>query len=858
MGFLDGLIGDLMGGPRKVEKAPASAAPPMLAHWLPYRSFDPRTGLYYNSASRGFILEVSPLIGADERTAEIVGQFLSEGIPEGACIQILHWMSPRVSSALSSWFVPRAGVGGVHELMARHRCDHLQDGVWDSLSADGPFHLRWHRVFASLAVPEGARVSDEELVALRDSMIAMLKSIELTAVAVDPVGLLALIDDLTSPTTASGEDPTDYNPFDPIADQAVRRDLEVRVEPDRLLLRTERFRATGAVNDAVPEIGEIYPDQFDVRSYAIRQLPPRWAPWDTVRLIGDLYSDKLRMPCPVATVMCIQYPDEQKASTKAGWKFMRTTQLADTRSARMLPTLKDQSREWEYVQEQLRQGQKLVRVFYGVMAISPLGQGDANKRKLKAVYKAAGWELQDERYMQLPGLLACMPMTFGNGLERDFDKLKRMRTMLTTTVANIAPMQGEYLGGTVPHMLLVGRRGQPFFWSPFENGAGNHNVAVIGKSGSGKSVALQEMTAALVGAGARVIVIDDGRSFEHSAKLQGGDFVEFTMSSGFCLNPFSMVDAGLAAEDEDYRLDCLAMLKSLIGQMARHMDRLDDTERGLIDGAVNAEWSRRGTAGSIDGVIAALKETGHERAIELAIAMQPFASGGTYGAFFKGQATIRIDAALTVFELSDLAAREELRSVVLTAIMFLSSQAMRADRATRKALLLDEAWQLLKGGSMADFVETYARTCRKYGASLITATQSLNDYYAAEGSKAALENSDWFVVLQQKAETIADFTRLNRFDMGPGTEALMRSLKRSGTEYSDMLIKGPECLAIGRLVLDPYSATVFSSSPQVFAGIEQLVDQGLPLETAIERVAFPSSPEKWSDADAALLREAAE
>ncbi|WP_163468428.1 helicase HerA domain-containing protein, partial [Klebsiella michiganensis] len=73
----------------------------------------------------------------------------------------------------------------------------------------------------------------------------------------------------------------------------------------------------------------------------------------------------------------------------------------------------------------------------------------------------------------------------------------------------------------------IGRRGQPFFWSPFENAAGNHNVAVFGKSGSGKSVALQELCGSLCGAGARVVVIDDGRSFEHSAKLQGGAFVEF-------------------------------------------------------------------------------------------------------------------------------------------------------------------------------------------------------------------------------------------------------------------------------------------------------------------------------------------
>src|SRR3546814_3643007 len=79
-----------------------------------------------------------------------------------------------------------------------------------------------------------------------------------------------------------------------------------------------------------------------------------------------------------------------------------------------------------------------------------------------------------------------MPLTMANGLARDFERLKRFRTMLTTTVANIAPLQGEYNGGPIPHMLLLGRRGQPFFWSPFENTAGNHNVAVFGKSGSGK------------------------------------------------------------------------------------------------------------------------------------------------------------------------------------------------------------------------------------------------------------------------------------------------------------------------------------------------------------------------------------
>ena len=149
---------------------------------------------------------------------------------------------------------------------------------------------------------------------------------------------------------------------------------------------------------------------------------------------------------------------------------------------------------------------------------------------VKSVYKGAGWDLIDERYLQVMGLLAAMPLSFPNGLSADLRRMKRFKTMLTTTAASIAPLQSEHMGGLIPHVLLIGRRGQPFFWSPFQNAAGNHNVAVFGKSGSGKSVFLQDVCAAMSVAGAKVIVIDDGRSFEHMAKAVGGAVVEFKLS----------------------------------------------------------------------------------------------------------------------------------------------------------------------------------------------------------------------------------------------------------------------------------------------------------------------------------------
>src|SRR3546814_2057150 len=131
---------------------------------------------------------------------------------------------------------------------------------------------------------------------------------------------------------------------------------------------------------------------------------------------------------------------------------------------------------------------------------------------------------------------------------------------------------------------------------------------------------------------------------------------------------------------------------------------------------------------------------------------------------------------------------------------------------------------------MGDFCETYARTARKYGGARATATQSLNDYDKADGPRAALRNSDVMRILQQKAETISDFRQSARLDMDDRTETLIRSLKRSGAEYSEIFIKGPETEAIGRLVLDPLSATIFSSDPGTYAAIQALEAKGMRSE----------------------------
>src|SRR3546814_9389222 len=133
----------------------------MLADLLPYRSHDPKTGIFYNSASRGFVVEASPLIGANERTGEILTQFLSEAIPTPGCLQFHQWMSPRIGERLSRWYLPRYAARGGYERMAKHRVDFLTAGVWQSLSSDAPFSLRNHRVAIPYSTPESSSLTSE-------------------------------------------------------------------------------------------------------------------------------------------------------------------------------------------------------------------------------------------------------------------------------------------------------------------------------------------------------------------------------------------------------------------------------------------------------------------------------------------------------------------------------------------------------------------------------------------------------------------------------------------------------------------------------------------------------------------------
>ena len=826
---------DLFEGPAGLEPWTPPEMPAALAELLPWRAFDERSELYVNAGSIGFAIEIPPFAGIDEETLGALAGTLADAAPERCTVQAIHWASPRFGAALDGWAGPRADAGPVQADMAERRARMLGHAGWRALHPGGPpFTLADYRAFlcASLAGPPGP-APETSLAAFRRALEGTLASAGATAKRLGPDALLSLAAELAAPAIAPDAEAGTPGPLHrPHRRWAPREPLHLQcAAPGRAL--------------TVAPTGLAFHDGGG-RDVAVRVLtalafPEAWPGWRGNALIGDFHRDFLQPGCPVLTCLTVM-TGEAADGEKAFLKSARATQQAGTGIARYLPGLPEKARDWQLVTERLKDGERLVKACYMVAVYAPLDSLDEAEQAVRAIYHGQGWRVAAERYMQLPSWLSCLPMAAAGGLDADLERMGRTKTLLTSSAVNLAPVHGEWRGQPAnpdnpPALFLIGRRGQPAGWSPFANEAGNYNVAVTGKSGSGKSVLMQELVTGIVGAGGEAVVIDDGRSFQHTAEALEGAFIAFGKDPA-CLNPFAMIDAGTAGHDGDYREECFAMLAGVIGRMARRRGSIDDIEAALIAEAIASAWDEAGNDADLGTVRKNLDARDDRRAKDMATSLGPWCPGGAMGRLFAGSNVPDLENALTVFELAELKGRGDVQAVVLMLVVFLATQRMYHGPRTRaKAIVIDEAWDLLSGEDSRAFLEGAARRARKYRGSLITGTQSVNDYYANPAARAAWENSDWVIFLAQKDESVELLKSEKRIHCDPGMERALKSLTTADGRYAELVLHGPDGWRVARLVLDPWSVALFSSRGPAFAAVERLKADGLTTVEAIDRIA---------------------
>jgi conjugal transfer ATP-binding protein TraC len=789
-----------------------------LSAFLPYESYDETKQLFFNQDSLGFVIETLPLVGASEEMQREVSGLFQHVLPEESSLQIILWADPHIGEFCDAWQSARQGRNPVIENLAYKRSSFLKQQAF--YSKQSPYNLRTFRCF--LAYTQTRKSVNAVILAdvnrIKNQIQTTLEMLGLPVCIWQPEHLLQTLNGLFNLDPARVNlEKVRWNKLQHLNEQITSPTTHLMVTSDGVSLNAH---------------------QVQVRAYQVRHYPDVWSLHAMGQLIGDEDRDFAQIPCPFLIHYGIHTPKQDKPKTKVLAKSTYVERQAYSPIGKYLPSIQREADELGFVRTQLGKGERIVQTQFNVILFAHENLLPTAEQILFNLYQSKEWRLEPTTFLHLPTFLSCLPMMWGEKGIKSLLNLGRLKTTLSTESANLLPLQGEWQGTKSPGMILSGRKGQIFTFCPFDNNAGNYNVSVVGRSGSGKSVFMQELMTSTLGLGGKVFVMDVGRSFEKTCSLLEGQFIEFKPKSplstnSLCLNPFSTI----SPHDEEAAQDALAMLKSVIMLMAAPTQGVDDVGAALIEQAMRETWKMYMQQCTITHIADWLLGHVHKKAQDLGTMLSPYTQHGVYGRFFNGPATVNLNNPLVVVELEELKERQDLQAVVVQMMIInITNRMFLGDRKTPFHIVFDEAWDMLRSNQSGVFIETLARRLRKYYGSLIVGTQSINDFFVNSAAQAAFDNSDWMCLLSQKKESIEQLKKSGRIALTPLMEAQLSSVKTKHGSYAEIMIYSSNGYAVGRLILDPYSGLLYSTKAEEYAAVQALRAQGLSVSDAIERL----------------------
>ena len=428
-----------------------------------------------------------------------------------------------------------------------------------------------------------------------------------------------------------------------------------------------------------------------------------------------------------------------------------------------------------------------------------------------------------DRYVCLPLFLQALPFNADRAAVAD---LGRYRTMTTEHAVRLLPVFAEW-SGTTPAMTFVSRYGQLMSFDLFDSST-NYNATIAARSGSGKSFLANHIITSYLSLGAQVFVIDVGKSYQNLCELLGGSFIDVA-DARVGLNPFPLVQryethTGQDGGIEDGEGD---VLEALVGAMAAETEPLSDFQRQTLSRVMHECWASHGRATTIDRIATALLEQDDQRAKDIGVQLFAFTSQGSYGRYFAGANTMRLDDRLVVLELEHLKQRKHLQRVILLQLIYQIQQAMYlGDRGRRKIVIIDEAWDLLTGGEVGKFIETGYRRFRKYGGGAIVITQSAEDLYhhpVGQGYRRQLGDHLPAGAESRHAGSLGG----SQEDPAGHTLGLLKSIHTAPSRYAEIHLSSNRGSGIARLVVSPWLQLLYSTSPGDVSAIAALRRQGV-------------------------------
>jgi type IV secretory pathway VirB4 component len=379
--------------------------------------------------------------------------------------------------------------------------------------------------------------------------------------------------------------------------------------------------------------------------------------------------------------------------------------------------------------------------------------------QVKAAAASTLIEVQPATWRHLSGWTTTLPLAT--------DSLQMRRTMDTQALAAAFPLASADLPAPLPGdppayggvLYGINPDSQGIVW--WDRWAQeNYNSVVLARSGAGKSYFVKLDVLRNLYQGVQVAVVDPEDEYLRLADAVGGSIVRLGMP-GVKINPFDLPVG-------DTRPDVLTrrglFLHTLISVLLGHA--APPAERAALDRAIMAVYRQAGITADpathhrpaplLKDLAAMLQaDDGDDAARQLAARLAPWVAG-SFSDLFDSPTTTRPDGHLIVWSLRHLP--DELRTVgtllALDSIWRSVDTPGRARLATRRLVVVDEAWLLMRDGEGARFLFKMSKAGRKRNAGLSVITQDVADVLGTDLGQAVVANAATQILLKQATQAI--------------------------------------------------------------------------------------------------------
>ena len=386
------------------------------------------------------------------------------------------------------------------------------------------------------------------------------------------------------------------------------------------------------------------------------------------------------------------------------------------------------------------------------------------------------------------------------------DKIKKIHTFDRRSMGTVFPFTTSEVGHPTGVPLGFNKQtGVPILFDNFHPSLTNYNMVIFAKSGAGKSVTMKTLISrSSVLMGIESLALDAEGEYTVVAEALGGINVVISPNSQTIINLFDIEIEKVKDEitgrerpilNVENKVEDVTQALLTMARGSTRSTEVNELTKQIISESVAEEYARVGITADpaslyeSDSVISGdalgkrKKEmptigSWYKRIVEKAkqndnsdyrfhysylikVMKQYVRELNGQMAYFDGQSTFELlDGApfinLDISQLEERFARPLAQQILLSWIWekYVKKNSEDRTKATKKRVLVDEAWMLLPYPEAVDFLNTMARRARKRNVSLAIISQRFQDFYEKPEAQAVLTSSDTKLFLAQDKSEI--------------------------------------------------------------------------------------------------------